>query len=103
MSAYAYKGKDPIQATPERETPKCGTNAGYRVHMDIRTTACQGCKDAHAAYCRAWRRRPRRHSACGTYAGYMRHKRAEGDACEACLTAYADYMHQYRANRKAAA
>lgn len=100
---YVFRGTNrDIDELPTLELAPggCGTNAGYRLHMGLRTPTCQPCRDAHAAYQRAWERRPRMRNVCGTYAGYMRHKRAEGDACEFCLRAYAEYMSSYRANRK---
>lgn len=33
----------------------CGTTAGYRQHQRNRTTPCQSCRDAQAAYMRNYR------------------------------------------------
>jgi hypothetical protein len=33
---------------------KCGTYAGYQVHLKLKEKACRRCKDAQTAYHRQW-------------------------------------------------
>jgi hypothetical protein len=98
--AYQYRGK--VRDVVPITAAKCGTNSGYTRHRQLNTPKCQPCKDAHATYERARRRKPVMRNQCATYPGYMRHKRAGEAACDLCRAAYARYMADYRAQKKAA-
>lgn len=99
---YVYRGtiRDVEEEAPA--SPKCGTRAGYMEHSSKGTPKCRPCKDAHAAYMREYKRRPKMRTVCGTYAGYKRHKRADENPCEMCFRGYSQYMRDYR-DRKLAA
>lgn len=99
--AYTYRGtiRD-IEEEPQPPSPKCGSRAGYMEHITRGTEKCRPCKDAHAAYMREYKHRPKMRIQCGTYAGYKRHKRGDENPCEMCLSGYAQYMADYRDKRK---
>lgn len=116
--AYTYRGNvhDANEPLPTPIRPRklhsfdpgaCGTYAGYRRHQTHNVPACQGCKDAMAAYSRdryqPKERKTFRADACGTWAGWHRHNYYNIPACEPCKDAAREYQRHYRATRKAAA
>jgi hypothetical protein len=126
MSPYVYRGtlRDVKTAAAPTRTPstpgpkpkprvfdpaKCGTYKGYKQHQDGDTEKCQPCKDANAAYSRAYGARPPgpvhrgfRPDKCGTRAGYFRHLRHGVPVCGPCAAAHAGYMAAHRAKQKPA-
>jgi hypothetical protein len=34
---------------------RCGTNGGYRKHLELGEPTCQDCRDAHMVYKKQWR------------------------------------------------
>jgi hypothetical protein len=114
--AYQYRGTvhDVEEPTPILalkhdgfDPSACGTYAGYRRHQKWDVPACQGCKDAMAAYTRS-RYVPAppkvfNPDACGTWAGFGRHQYHGVPPCEPCREASRVYQRAWRASRKKAA
>ncbi|MEU4092021.1 hypothetical protein [Streptomyces sp. NPDC026673] len=46
VGTYRAPAQRPAKLPPTRG-PKCGSNAGYRQHLNRGETACDGCRAAH--------------------------------------------------------
>lgn len=74
--------------------PQCGSDHGYRLHLDAYELACDPCLEAHS---QAWADWSARHRAglirrpalrpCRTLAAYRRHGRRGEPRCELCRLA----------------
>jgi hypothetical protein len=91
-----------------RELQPCGTNAAYIRHVRRREDTCQPCREAHAAYVRAYNGYgdgpPRGPAKCGTNGGYDAHRRRGEQTCAECRAAHSRHVGKYaKAKREAAA
>lgn len=83
-----------------------GTQRGYAAHLRRWDESCEPCREAHNAYERDRRakpRPPRQLVPCGSPSAYRRHLRRGEPACDRCRTAHvADVSRYPRAKRGAA-
>jgi hypothetical protein len=90
---------------------QCGTDGGYRKHLDVPEEACDRCKRAHADLNQQYQ-----HAKVGTpapppeiqhgkdNANYQRCRReSENHPCPRCKKAHSKYQTDYNAKKKAAA
>lgn len=117
--AYVYRGKHRIADEPtpteqqvSRNHPTlkpCGTDAAYKRHIRRRETACDPCKDAHAAQLAKDRggnhtgKRRRTTPECGTYSGAVQHRKKGEPVDFACRRAESEYNKARYEKKKATA
>jgi hypothetical protein len=84
----------PVLRHPPTARPQCGSDHGYRIHLDAYERACDACLRAHRRDWADWNRRSQagliRRPAprpCGTLAARKRHIRRGEPVCERCRLA----------------
>jgi WhiB family redox-sensing transcriptional regulator len=86
-----WGGKTAVQRKMMRARNKpveCGTQAGWRFHINHQEPPCTACVAAHAPYAA---------ERCGTLAGYTAHGRNHEPTCEPCRAAYKQWKRLRRA------
>ncbi|MDP9185086.1 MAG: hypothetical protein M3O29_05405 [Actinomycetota bacterium] len=120
-----YKYNGPLREVTEEEPRRrgqqpglqpfdpslCGQRKGYQQHRRHGQEACRPCKDAAAAYKKAWEAENKDRiivkgfnpSKCGTPAGYARHTYHGVQYCDPCRAANAKKSQAVRDQAKAPA
>lgn len=77
----ARPGGQPVRVQ-RRGQPRCGTLAGWQLHRRRSEEPCQACRDAYAAYMRAYKqqRKAEKKRRDGVFAGGARREGGSGDS-----------------------